>query len=283
MPSEIPMEVPTVSLPTNVPEVDVASSAPVSLFLSRDGDLEVYVVDHRGLRFGDRTLAIFDDGLSRGDDRRGQLLTDLYDHALERAEEAKSLRPPNAEPYEGDVLLAIDPTIPFQTIREVMYTLGQAQFGHFYFLVEGPQVQIPPVATRRGFGRIDLGVGDPVRSQPGRDLPWREQSLAELSPYIAAVAPDCTIVTPSTATSMADIATVMSTLYAHGTPRVVIAGGVEDVPVRARKQITFPGTRPVALDAHLPVVHTKLPRLMEPGVYAPCSVSAERAMRLSSP
>ncbi len=69
---------------------------------------------------------------------KGQLITDLYDRMLELAETNKAIAEMSGSydhEFQGKVLLAVDRDIPFQTLRMVMYTLGQAQFSEFHFLV----------------------------------------------------------------------------------------------------------------------------------------------------
>jgi hypothetical protein len=72
------------------------------------------------------------------DDKRGQLVSKLYDVLLEKAEASKDLgqRTGNADyEFKGEILLQCDKRLPFSVIREVMFTAGQAQFGNFRFVV----------------------------------------------------------------------------------------------------------------------------------------------------
>ena len=68
---------------------------------------------------------------------RGQLLVPLFDAASQMAHDAK--RAGSTEGcwphFEGRVLIAHHPDVPFSVLRKVMYTLGQAQFSDFYWLV----------------------------------------------------------------------------------------------------------------------------------------------------
>jgi hypothetical protein len=71
-------------------------------------------------------------------EKKGQLITDLYERLLEKAEEAKEIGSRIAADeaqFKGQILLQCDRTLPFSLIREVMYTAGQAQFGEFRFVV----------------------------------------------------------------------------------------------------------------------------------------------------
>jgi len=72
------------------------------------------------------------------DEKRGQLISALYDVLLEKAETAKDLGVRSGQSefeFKGEVLLQCDKRLPFSVIREVMFTAGQAQFGNFRFVV----------------------------------------------------------------------------------------------------------------------------------------------------
>jgi biopolymer transport protein ExbD len=72
------------------------------------------------------------------DEKKGQMITRLYDRLLEKAEQAKALGEASGSDeheFKGRILLQCDKELPFAVIREVMYTAGQAQFGEFKFVV----------------------------------------------------------------------------------------------------------------------------------------------------
>lgn len=72
------------------------------------------------------------------DELRGQVISKLYDHLLEKAESAKALAERSGNPenaFKGQLLLQVDRSMPFSVLRQVMYTAGQAQFGEFRFVV----------------------------------------------------------------------------------------------------------------------------------------------------
>ncbi len=86
--------------------------------------------------------------IPEGAKRKGQLITDLYDGMLELAESAKRFaeRTGSSEhEFRGRVLLVVDRDVPFETVRMVMYTAGQAQFSEFSFLVREPSPEGEPV------------------------------------------------------------------------------------------------------------------------------------------
>lgn len=72
------------------------------------------------------------------DEKRGQVVTKLYDRLLEKAEAAKTLAEQSGtedHAFKGRILIQCDKELPFGVLREVMYTAGQAQFGEFKFVV----------------------------------------------------------------------------------------------------------------------------------------------------
>lgn len=71
-------------------------------------------------------------------EKKGQLITELYDMLLDKAEEQKEIAASTGlaeAEFKGEILLQCDRELPFSLIREVMYTAGQAQFGSFRFVV----------------------------------------------------------------------------------------------------------------------------------------------------
>lgn len=97
-----------------------------------DGDWVVDLEQGVDEETGEEEIAVPDD------EKRGQLISKLYDALLEKAETAKDIgiRTDSAEfEFKGEILLQCDRRLPFSVIREVMFTAGQAQFGNFRFVV----------------------------------------------------------------------------------------------------------------------------------------------------
>jgi hypothetical protein len=72
------------------------------------------------------------------EEKRGQLVSKLYEVLIEKAETSKDLgaRTGGDEfDFKGEILLQVDRRMPFSVVREVMFTAGQAQFGNFRFVV----------------------------------------------------------------------------------------------------------------------------------------------------
>jgi len=75
------------------------------------------------------------------DELKGALVPELYDFLLERVEDRKVMRRLVDDPHfdsNGRIALSIDRRTPFTTLRSVMYTAGQAQYGNFHFVVKNP-------------------------------------------------------------------------------------------------------------------------------------------------
>ncbi len=114
-----------------------------------------------------------DDGLTTmaipEDELRGQMATRLYDRLVEKAETEKMLidarrtlavlaqKPELAE--RGEILLSIDKDTSFSTVRQVLYTAGQAQYHRFLFVTDNPwldaQRVIESTLPRIGAPRYD--------------------------------------------------------------------------------------------------------------------------------
>ena len=74
-------------------------------------------------------------------DLENQLITGLADKletAAERAKKMGELAGSDELGFKGRVLLLADQSLPFEVIRQVMYTAGQAQYGEFRFVVRKP-------------------------------------------------------------------------------------------------------------------------------------------------
>lgn len=72
------------------------------------------------------------------EEKKGQMITRLFDRLQEKAAAAKSLGEASGREdlaFKGQILIQCDKTLPFSVLREVMYTAGQAQFSEFKFVV----------------------------------------------------------------------------------------------------------------------------------------------------
>jgi biopolymer transport protein ExbD len=72
---------------------------------------------------------------------KGQLISELADKLEAAAERAKKMGELTGQEdlgFKGRVLLLADQSLPFEVVRQVMYTAGQAQYGEFRFVVRKP-------------------------------------------------------------------------------------------------------------------------------------------------
>jgi len=72
------------------------------------------------------------------DERNGQLIESLLDELSKKAETAKDLGQQTGSDdhsFKGRLLIQCDKKLPFEVLRQVMYTAGQAQFSEFKFVV----------------------------------------------------------------------------------------------------------------------------------------------------
>ena len=69
-------------------------------------------------------------------EKKGTLISLLYEELQERAETAREQAEKlGGDAFEGKILFQCDKDIQYSTVREVMFTAGQAEFGKFKFVV----------------------------------------------------------------------------------------------------------------------------------------------------
>lgn len=71
-------------------------------------------------------------------EKKGQLISELYTVLNDKAQELKDIHDSTGlseAAFKGQILLQCDRKLPFNVIREIMYTAGQAQFSEFKFVV----------------------------------------------------------------------------------------------------------------------------------------------------
>jgi hypothetical protein len=88
-------------------------------------------LEERNTRGGGRVLAIPEA------ERKGQLIARLADLLDSDADYQKRIGESLGIPgigFNGAILLSVDEEVPFEIVRQVMYTAGQAQFGEFAFV-----------------------------------------------------------------------------------------------------------------------------------------------------
>lgn len=72
------------------------------------------------------------------DQKNGQLIDALLDELSKKADTAKNIGAQSGSAeheFKGRLLIQCDKKLPFEILRQVMYTAGQAQFSEFKFVV----------------------------------------------------------------------------------------------------------------------------------------------------
>ena len=78
----------------------------------------------------------------------GWLITPLFNNLKQQRDRLKLIASHNAQrPFRGEVRLIADKRTPFRTLGEVIYTLGQTEFGALRFIVLKPGQTGPAAAT----------------------------------------------------------------------------------------------------------------------------------------
>ncbi len=138
---------PQLTLPDSTAEQALAYRTTITVRkdqISVDGT-RVMALDEFVGEDGTSTLAIPDD------EKRGMLVSRLYDRLLELAEAEKDLMDARKTLamlaqrddlfHQGELLVSVDGDVPFSVVREVLYTAGQAQYGTFLFVAHNPWEQ----------------------------------------------------------------------------------------------------------------------------------------------
>ncbi len=99
----------------------------------------VLEIDQNELRQGgDRRPIALTGGRIPDEEKRGRLVSTLYDTLLTRIEGNKALEARSGVDLPPFRLgLRVDPEVPWTTMEEVLFTAGQAQFGHQCFVGAG--------------------------------------------------------------------------------------------------------------------------------------------------
>jgi biopolymer transport protein ExbD len=117
-------------LPTSTSEVEAAQS------------LGIVISNSEVVIEGQRVLALrngkVDPSLKQGGGT-GWLITPLFNELKQHRDRLKLIASRNTQrPFRGEVRLIADKRTPFRTLGEVIYTLGQAEFGALRFIVLQP-------------------------------------------------------------------------------------------------------------------------------------------------
>lgn len=221
------------------------------------------------LASGDAAGVVSDDGTLPGKDRRGQLITPLYDALLAMSEDEKALSARGCdvrgEAMRDSIALVLDERLPFETVRAILYTAGQVGFTSFYLVVDDASASPSPhPTTRPGPGPADVVIQGPwgydVRSahgfrsrrlectpQPCGAGGWPIDSLRQVLAELHAADPEVESLTllPDASVPYAALTATLAAVDQGPHAHVVLAGdiaGESDLPILA--PAAPPGPRP---------------------------------------
>ena len=209
---------------------------------------------------------VIKDGIFAAELKRGTLVSPLFDALKELADRAKAGAEAGGCTFGGRLLLAMAGRLPFSTVREAMYSSGQAQFADFAFLTADSQpvasLPAPPgdrqvtISVAPG-GRLEVvgQTGAPVASG---DLDRLDALLSEALGDQSKLG--CAIVAPRTDVPFSELAAVQQALARRGV-KGVVAGGVDESPsppapseASARRRSWRIGDPIVVLETSLPAI-----------------------------
>ena len=114
-------------IPTSTSEVDAAQSLAIIISTS-----EIVVEGNQVLSLRNGKV----DPSQKQGGGNGWLITPLFNHLKQHRERLKMIASRNPQrPFRGEVRIIADRRTPFRSLGEVIYTLGQAEFGSLRFVV----------------------------------------------------------------------------------------------------------------------------------------------------
>ena len=183
------------------------------------------------IRLGGTVVLSLTDEVVPADARRGHLVSALYDRLFTETETRKSTaaRCRAEADHPRSILLAIAPGVPFETVRQVLYTAGQAEIGAFYLMVSGPAGSALPTGSPINEDRQltvrfqEDGSHLYTRSaHPSSTAPYH--SLAEAFPLLEGGPLGCGILLPQQTTRWSAVISEMDAFAQLGASRFILAG-----------------------------------------------------------
>lgn len=100
-------------------------------------EITIIIVDTKNIIVDGKTVLTHDNGKINSAflDESGFMLKPLYDELKDKADKAKYIQKNNTTfEFEGKVLLQMHKELPFDLLRKVMYSAGQAEYSEFKFM-----------------------------------------------------------------------------------------------------------------------------------------------------
>ena len=125
---------PTLQIPWSTSSAELAEALPIQISYPTNNEPGTITVDGRP------TVDLRQDGTVDPSQKQGGgtgfLITPLHSIVDQHRERLQLIAQMNASrPFTGTVQIICDKRIPFRTLSEVIYTLGQAQFSNIHFVV----------------------------------------------------------------------------------------------------------------------------------------------------
>lgn len=229
--------------------------------------LALVEVDPWQIRVDGQEVAPLADGVLMDDGMRGQLVTQLYDALAPIQNTRHHAAEACGGPAVEDILVAVDPRVPYGTLSPILFTLGQARSWRFHFLVDAAQTKRPaePPSWESTVSTLRLTEEGVVKHQaPAR--PAGRRTVPNTLPLERFEPPEgtgCLFLEPSKTLPTATLLAASSHFHSQGLSVLGISyassntGGVDAArtPVAARD---------IATDAMLSVVQLQIPRFPLP-------------------
>lgn len=215
---------------------------------------------------GWKTLLPLPSALVADEDLEGILIPELYEEAQWWTDHHKAWHQHCGLPSDDRVLLVVDRGAPWATLRQVMYTLGQAGFGDLHFLVQDAAATrrvelLPAVDSRRLMVR--QGVRDIVVSHGDREATGPLGAVARLAPQVLDGPLGCAVLVPAPDVPAGDMLALMAELNEAGAPQIVLASRGDEAGEPRSLGPAVPMM--LSLGETWPTVSALLPRIGPPG------------------
>ena len=168
-----------------------------------------------------KVVSLSQPGLIDKEDLSGGYLVDQLYEAVSQTKKKSS------------ALLSVENNIPFHTLKKILYTLGQARYSEFYFLVQA-ETTIPLQTERKGLPvKINTTDNDAykITSRYYTDKPEvKVVSQADVGPYLESLEAGCAIQFVNGHKSFAQIMEVSDVLLSNNIQDIIF---VEEIVVAA--------------------------------------------------
>ena len=241
------------------------------------GDMGFALLELSGaeIRLGGTVVMPLTDGVVPAEERRGMMVSRLYDGLLDQIETRKSTAArcqiPTDESRTLPVLVAVDPGVPYETVTQLLYTAGQAQVGAFYVVVDGPAgaplPSGPPDDADRQLIATFQDGGSRRYSQitrPGvTPLP---EALDQATSLLGGDPLGCGLLVPQGQTRWSAVVSEFDAFARSGARRFVLATAAEDSSGPTAAAPLPPAALALGLSTTVPAFLVELPALGPPSV-----------------